>query len=219
MTQPTSIVNKYIYAMNNPILFSDPSGRDIWDDLGRGLSIVAAVVVAVYAGAAVAAYLGLSGTITGALVGATTGALAGGVTGAIGYSLSHSDPLEGFRIGAGVGFIAGGLGGYFADSIVNVGRYSGINSNQVFGFTRDQFSSAASGFRGGSELVNAGVQYANIGSWPIWSTLAGYANTALPYAIAIGEAGGVGYVDHCIGAGTCSDLLPKSGSKTWNWSF
>jgi RHS repeat-associated protein len=219
LTQPITTINKYIYAINNPILFSDPSGRDIWDDIGRGLSIVAAAVVAVYAGAAVSAFLGLSGTLTGALAGAFTGALAGGATAAIGYSLSHSDPQEGFRIGAALGFIAGGLGGYYAENFVNIKSFTGIKSNQVYGFAKDQISSAASGYRGGSDLVNALAQYGNIGSWPIWSNLAGYANAALPYAVAIGEAGAIGYLDQCTGARDCSGLVPKNGSKNWNWSF
>lgn len=218
INEPTSVVNKYIYAINNPTSFSDPSGRDIWTELGKGLSIVAAVVVAVYAGAFVAGYLGLSG-VAGAIIGGLAGGLAGGVTAAVGYSLSHADPQEGFRIGAIAGFIAGGIGGYYSTTFVNAAGASRITPEQVFNFFQDQTSNAVSGMKGGSELVRGGAAYANIGSWPIWSTLAGYANAALPYAVGLGEVGAIGYVDHCIGAGTCSELVPKSGSKTWNWSF
>lgn len=32
---PTTVVNKYIYAVNNPISISDPFGNDIFDDIGR----------------------------------------------------------------------------------------------------------------------------------------------------------------------------------------
>lgn len=219
INQPRSIVNRYMYAMNSPILYTDPSGRDIWDEIGKVATISAAIVVAVYAGAAIAAYLGVSGTLTGVLVGSLTGALAGGITGAIGYSLSHSNAQEGFRIGATVGFIAGGFAGLFADKIVGVGRFSGFTSNQTYGFFKNQASSLASNFKGGSELVNAGAQYSSIGSWPLWSTIAGYANSALPYAVAAGEIGAIGYLDSCISAGSCSNLLPSQISKTWNWSF
>jgi hypothetical protein len=74
MTNPTSIINKYSYALNNPVLFSDPSGRSPWDDAKKWIEDIAI-------GALVVGVIVLSGgTALGAL--AAVGSVAGGAAAA-----------------------------------------------------------------------------------------------------------------------------------------
>ncbi|MBL7544504.1 MAG: hypothetical protein JNL11_11870 [Bdellovibrionaceae bacterium] len=94
------------------------------------------------------------------------------------------------------------------------------SGNFVYSFVKGQASNAASGFQGGSELINAGAKYYALDGWPIWSTMASYANAVLPYAVATGEAAAIGYLDKCTGARDCSELnalIPNSHSQTWKW--
>jgi hypothetical protein len=139
--------------------------------------------------------------------------------GAIGYSALGASPQEGFRIGAAVGFIAGGVAGWNPDAYVSVAKTDGFTGKNVFNGIMGQAKSTASGVKGGAQLVEAGAAYANIGAWPIWQTAAGYVNLALPYIVAVGEAGALVYLDNCIGNGTCGDKLPKDISTSKSWSF
>ena len=98
---PITVVNKYIYAGNNPLMYTDPTGRDIWGDILGGLGVIAGIVYGVFtgdvvdAGAIIGASLGVidnnqnggnwlsevgQGAIGGALFGDTFGMGTAGIT-------------------------------------------------------------------------------------------------------------------------------------------
>jgi RHS repeat-associated protein len=139
ITNPKTVINKYIYSLNNPKNFRDPSGANIFEDFVNGLanSVVAVVnglvnsigpfidglgeilsseefrvaliIVAAVLTGGVAA-AGLSGFWAYA-----AGAIAGGVSGAFVGSfhaqLSGDDPQEWLKKGFQIGFVAGGISG------------------------------------------------------------------------------------------------------------
>jgi RHS repeat-associated protein len=115
---PSSVVNSYIYALNNPLNRVDPSGGFSW--LERVIIGVVAAVVAVVA-VVLTPFTGGASTvmgsiIIGALIGAVAGAAAGAVAGVainvyVGRSWKDS-LLEAVLIGAAVGAVAGGIAGY-----------------------------------------------------------------------------------------------------------
>lgn len=208
MSSPLSMVNKYIYAHNSPTRFKDPRGRDIWDEIGKGISVIAGAIVAVYTGAFIAASLGLSG-IAGAAVGALGGALTGGITTAIGYSYSHSDPYDGFRIGAAIGLFAGMAGGYYGSQLVKAGLQV-IKPSDVF----REIKGSLNLFNGAPQAIESALHYWPAASgWSIWTTIADVANIVLPYAVVGAEVYGVAFAESCIRQDTCSAHLPKEYKK------
>jgi len=109
--------NKYVYAGNNPMLFTDSTGKDFWTDVGKAVVIVCAIVVGFYVGAAFAAYMGISG-LAAIIPGMIAGGAAGAVVGGAGYELFGVGTFEeGAKIGAIAGGIAGGFGGYFSQDV------------------------------------------------------------------------------------------------------
>lgn len=216
---PIGLINKYIYAANNPLIFTDPTGQDnFWNGLGQALSVVAGAVAAFYGGAAIAALLGLAGT-AGAIVGGLTGAFIGGAVTAGGFALSHGDPMTGFEIGVGVGLFAGAAGGYLGNAALNLTPYQ-VTSGQVFNAFKNQTASAVgNAFAGGSQLINAGAAASGIGSAPVWGYFASLANAALPYVVGAADIVGTVYTHNCIQSGTCSSVLPQNPSASGSWSF
>ncbi|MCJ8277707.1 MAG: hypothetical protein MJK18_12760, partial [Bdellovibrionales bacterium] len=122
---PLTLINKYIYGGNNPLVNIDPSGQSFIRDLIVGaLVVVAAVFTGGYAGAAVGGAVGggTAGAVAGAVAGAIAGAVAGGLVGGLAngiFSAIEGDSFgDGFktgaRVGALIGGIVGGLAGGFA---------------------------------------------------------------------------------------------------------
>ena len=93
---PATVVNSYIYGINNPLLYNDPTGKSIFGDILSGLAIVGAV--AVFGPGALVA-IGIAGGLSAGLTGALTG------------NWSFGNLASGFLAGAG-GAAAVMLGGY-----------------------------------------------------------------------------------------------------------
>lgn len=47
MNIPTTVSNKYIYGLNNPALYRDPTGRDIFEDLWNSIGTIVVAVIAI----------------------------------------------------------------------------------------------------------------------------------------------------------------------------
>jgi RHS repeat-associated protein len=124
----TQSYNRYTYAMNNPLSYTDPSGffslKKAWKSVKRFfkkywrpiVAIVAAVVTYGYASAWAAGWAG-AGFVSGAIGGAAAGAVSGGI-----LTGSWKGALTGALAGAAVGGLAsygalgravgGGVNGY-----------------------------------------------------------------------------------------------------------
>jgi hypothetical protein len=107
------VINQYIYAMNNPVLFADPSGKSIWDISGGIAAAFVAFSTGAWVGAAIGNTVGggVLGSILGGLAGSSVGSLAGGVIMGLTYTAQGRDFNAGFAIGAMIGGVFGGLGG------------------------------------------------------------------------------------------------------------
>lgn len=144
----------YAYCRNNPVTYTDPSGRSFWGIFLAALAIVALVVVTILALALdVISFGSLTapvvigvialGMVVGGIVGGLAAAQKGGTTG---------DIVEGVLVGAAVGgwaafaSIAGGGAGAGAAGLLHVGGFWGA---VVAGAVNGAISGAAMGFAAG----------------------------------------------------------------------
>jgi RHS repeat-associated protein len=143
--ESTQGFNRYTYAGNNPLSYTDPSGYSwlskLWKKIKKWVKVIIAVVVAIYTFGAVAGFLnGLfiwGGTVTAGIIG---GAAAGFVSGLI---LSGGDLRVAFSSALG-GAITGGVAGAFGNtwSLARVGATSvagGVSSEVTGGSFKDGF--------------------------------------------------------------------------------
>ena len=116
-------INLYAYCNNNPVMYTDPSGRAWWQIFVSVFIIgVAAVVAVATAGTAV-------GVIAaGAAIGGAVGGIAGGATGAIDAAINGGDVFEGFANGMLSGTVTGAISGAIAASPIGVGGQIGLNT-------------------------------------------------------------------------------------------
>lgn len=130
---PSTVVNSYVYASNNPFNITDPSGQSVLGVILGVILIAVAIVVAAVAIIAIAAIAtAVGGAIGGALGGGVLGGLAGGAAGgAVGG-------LIGGVIGSSAGSLAGGLIG--GGAYLVGGRLSLMSLNPTL-FQLNTFSS------------------------------------------------------------------------------
>ncbi len=105
-------LNRYTYADNNPVTYTDPSGfgwlSSLWKNVLRPLAVVTA---AAFTGAYL--YGALVWSAFGATFGAVgTGIFAGAVGGFVGGFLGSGGNLQSGLYGAATGAIFGGIGAY-----------------------------------------------------------------------------------------------------------
>jgi RHS repeat-associated protein len=144
----------YAYCRNNPVTYTDPSGRSFWGIFLAALAIVALIVVTVVA---LALDVISFGTLTAPLVIGTIalGMVVGGIVGGIAAAQkggSTGDIIEGVLVGAAVGgwaafaSIAGGGAGAGAAGLLHI---SGFWGAVVAGGVNGAISGAAMGFAAG----------------------------------------------------------------------
>ena len=144
----------YAYCRNNPVTYTDPSGRSFWGIFLAAVAIVALIVVTILALALdVISFGSLTapivigvialGMVVGGIVGGLAAAQHGGTTG---------DIVEGVLVGAAVGgwaafaSIAGGGAGAGAAGLLHAGGFWGA---VVTGAVNGAISGAAMGFAAG----------------------------------------------------------------------
>jgi RHS repeat-associated protein len=156
LIDPQTIISKYNYANNNPVMNNDPTGKfwvlaAMFGAFGKDIQRIAIIGTAFVAGLiggpiVAAALLGAgAGAVTFAIVSTVAGAAIGGVTGGLGYTSGGLGTFqEGFQAGAAAGAIGGLVGGIglygsrqeflnFANDVVYRLSFSNIKSSFPLG--------------------------------------------------------------------------------------
>ncbi len=123
LIDPQTIISKYNYANNNPVMNNDPTGKfwvlaAMFGAFGKDIQRIAVIGTAFVAGLiggpiVAAALLGAGASATAfAIVSTIAGAAIGGITGGLGYTAGGLGTFkEGFQAGAAAGAIGGLVGG------------------------------------------------------------------------------------------------------------
>ena len=209
---PITMINKYAYAGNNPLIYLDPSGKDFWSGLLQVVEIVAVAVLAFYTGGLAAGLLDgalgfTAGTASAAIVGTLAGIGAGGVVGALAFpALGLGTSQQGFMFGG----LAGGLGG-LSEGMGWIGNYT-VKPWNGDGSTLSH---------GIQDAVNNGIKgLATPGSasptftLPSGTQFMSFLARIEPYAIGIGGPIAVDAAAYNCASGNCN--IPV---QTQNWSF
>ena len=146
-------LNRYVFNLNNPIRFADPTGHGFWD-------VVLGVVVGLVLVAATIVTLGVAGVLTGvilavaigAAIGATVAGIAAVVAAAVGAIDSFEQGLSLTLVGA---LIGGATGGAFATASAAYSAGATWIQQAVFG----AFAGGALGSASGASaaLINGDV--------------------------------------------------------------
>ena len=166
------MLNRYSYALNNPVQFNDPSGHFIQFILAIAWVAFQGAVGGAIFGGLMAAITGgdilqgmLSGAITGAFtaVGGFVGAMAAG---ALNAHIQGADPLRG-AIAGGFNFLAGAAfhaSGYITMDKANLGTYMKyITESTAFGFGTGFVDALIYG-ASVEDALNSGLRGAAIGA-------------------------------------------------------
>lgn len=154
--------NRYAYACNNPLRYTDPTGRFSWGDffaiLGVAIVVAALIVAGFFTGGATwALAAGVVISVKGLLIGVAVGIAAGAVIGGIAAGIAGGEIWQGVLLGGflgGTAALAGGtlgaLAGGFAGSLLGGSQ---LVSFAVAGTVQGTFmgiaTGAATGFAGG----------------------------------------------------------------------
>jgi hypothetical protein len=143
LRNPLTALNKYLYVLNNPIIYSDHTGMYL-DNFTKFLAFGAGLALGIITGGAIFAFMsGIISTSIGGVVGAAIatmlgaalgtvgaiaggalfGAIAGGIIGATSVALKGGDLNQGLMEGALFGFVGGGIGGGIS------ALYTGLNNS------------------------------------------------------------------------------------------
>lgn len=154
--------NRYSFARNNPLRYTDPTGRFSWGDffaiLGVAIVVAALIVAGFFTGGATwALAAGVVISVKGLLIGVAVGIAAGAVIGGIAAGVAGGEIWQGVLLGGFLGGTAafaggtlGALAGGFAGSLLGGSK---IVTFAVAGVVQGTFmgaaTGAATGFAGG----------------------------------------------------------------------
>lgn len=170
--------NRHMYVAGNPVMYSDPSGHNIFDDIGdffkrnadaikTVVSVIANPVAAINAG-------------TAAWAGANIAAASNG------GSLTAQQGWAAFGIGAQAGAIAavaaiaGGVGGMGAGAVFGAGFFGTVGTGAVGGFVGGFAQGSLSGWNSGRNFEDGILDGLSAGGW---GALTGAAFAGLGYAL------------------------------------
>jgi RHS repeat-associated protein len=178
--------NAYAYALNCPVLLSDPSGlMSIWAIAGIAAVIALVIVLAVATGGAALAgttVLGVTfsadGVAAGTLISVGIGAFGGALAGGMSADKAGGDVMLGALVGGIIGgataLIGGSLGAAAVKSIGGAATWSSYAiSGGIQGAIGGFGSGFASGFAGGKGSLDAMLRSATRGM--IWGAVMGMA--------------------------------------------
>lgn len=128
-------LNLYMYCGDNPIMNVDPSGRDWWADLWKG--IAAFVIGAVVVTAITLVSIATAGTAVPALVGAGIGFISSGAISFVSEGMQCGWDMSKFNYGnvlssAAFGMVGGAFGGAGLSAIQLAGVNAGLNFAETF---------------------------------------------------------------------------------------
>jgi RHS repeat-associated protein len=153
-------LNRYVFNLNNPLRFADPTGRGFWD-------VVLGVVVVLAVVAATIATLGVAGVLTGVVlavaIGAAIGAAVAGTAAIIAAGAGLIDTFEQGAFLTLAGAIIGGLtGGAVATASAAYGAGGTFVKQMIFG----AFAGGALGGSAGASvaLINGEVDQVLLGT-------------------------------------------------------
>jgi RHS repeat-associated protein len=160
--------NTYVYCDNNPVVFVDPKGNELFGAIIGGIvgGVVGAITGAVTGGVNGALSGLVGGIVGGALTGtglvppSAAGAIGGAVSGAVNSFISaHSGPrtVVNVVVGGVTGGVGGGVGGA-ASRALGGGRGAqigiGVGSGLAKGAARVGQKGAEAAYEGGSRMIN-----------------------------------------------------------------
>ncbi|MCE7043814.1 RHS repeat-associated core domain-containing protein [Dyadobacter sp. CY312] len=132
--------NRYTYARNNPLIYTDPDGNMPWITMAIG-AVIGGIVNGVaydmqgkgffdgfWRGAIAGAIGGLTGyyaPVAGAIPGSLYGAGTGAVTGGVGAALNGNNVWKGMAWGAAFGGVSGGIVGYINGNKLGINPWTG----------------------------------------------------------------------------------------------
>nr|WP_321450320.1 RHS repeat-associated core domain-containing protein [uncultured Carboxylicivirga sp.] len=166
--------NRYAYCLNNPFLYTDPTGYNVfkrfWNWCKENKEVVVAVTTIVVAVVVTVATAGAGSPLLVAAIGGAAGGFAGGTLGGLldGKDIwsSLGDGLIQGAIGAVSGYVGGALGQWAAKgglSLIAGAGYT-IQSPVLKGALGGFFGGAVGGFGGGFTAGFAGAMIAT-GDW------------------------------------------------------
>ncbi len=155
----TQNFNRYGYVLNNPLMYSDPSGEFVW----------AAVIIGAIINMTVAAIQGKSfgQVMLAGVIGAVTGMIAGGIGNLVAGGAFFSNAamgVVGFAAGATVG-AATGLAGGFTSGMLNTFANGGNFSDAITAGIKAGISGAFIGAAVGGITGGIRARKMDLGFW------------------------------------------------------